>query len=193
MSNPKLTHLVFLLDRSGSMQSIASDIIGGFEAFVDLQRGDEGLCTVTLAQFDNEYEVVYRGIAVGQVPPLALCPRGRTALYDSMGKLITDTAAEINALPEDDKPGTVVVAIMTDGMENAAANGGSQISKPLWSNKLTTTGGNSCTWVPIRMPSRWAGAWVSRTDSPSPTPGVSPANAADGVRERPRLPERQDG
>ncbi len=120
MSNPNLTHLVFLLDRSGSMQSIASDIIGGFEAFVDLQRGGEGLCTATLAQFDNEYEVVYRGIAVGQVPPLALFPRGMTALHDSMGKLITDTAAEINALPEDDKPGTVVVAIMTDGLENAS-------------------------------------------------------------------------
>ncbi len=120
MSNPNLTHLVFLLDRSGSMQSIASDVVGGFEAFVAEQRTGEGLCTATLAQFDNEYEVVYRGIAVGQVPPLALFPRGMTALHDSMGKLITDTAAEINALPEDNKPGTVIVAIMTDGLENAS-------------------------------------------------------------------------
>ena len=120
MSNPKLTHLVFLLDRSGSMQSIASDVVGGFEAFVAEQRTGEGLCTATLAQFDNEYEVVYRGIAIGQVPPLALFPRGMTALHDSMGKLITDTAAEINALPEDNKPGTVIVAIMTDGLENAS-------------------------------------------------------------------------
>lgn len=120
MSNPNLTQLVFLLDRSGSMQSIASDVIGGFEAFVAEQRAGEGLCTATLAQFDDEYEVVYRGIAVGQVPPLALFPRGMTALHDSMGKLITDTATEINALPEDDKPGTVVVAIMTDGLENAS-------------------------------------------------------------------------
>jgi hypothetical protein len=120
MSNPNLTRLVFLLDRSGSMQSIKSDVIGGFDAFLAEQRAGEGLCTVTLAQFDHEYEVVYRGIALGQVPPLALWPRGRTALLDSMGKLITDTAAKINALAEDDKPGTVIVAIMTDGMENAS-------------------------------------------------------------------------
>ena len=120
MSNPNLTRLVFLLDRSGSMQSIKSDVIGGFDAFLAEQRAGEGLCTVTLAEFDHEYEVVYRGIALGQVPPLALWPRGRTALLDSMGKLITDTAAEINALAEDDKPGTVIVAIMTDGMENAS-------------------------------------------------------------------------
>jgi hypothetical protein len=120
MSNPNLTRLVFLLDRSGSMQSIKSDVIGGFDAFLAEQREGEGLCTVTLAQFDDEYEVVYRGIALGQVPALSLSPRGSTALLDSIGRLITDTAAEINALAEDDKPGTVIVAIMTDGMENAS-------------------------------------------------------------------------
>jgi hypothetical protein len=120
MANPNLSHLVFLLDRSGSMQSIKSDVIGGFHAFVTEQRATDGQCVVTLAQFDHEYEVVYQGIPLDQVPPLALSPRGRTALLDSMGKLITDTVAEIDALPEDDKPGTVVVAIMTDGLENAS-------------------------------------------------------------------------
>ena len=121
MSNPNLTWLVFLLDRSGSMQSIKSDVVGGFQAFIAEQRTGEGLCTATLAQFDTEYEVVYHGIALEHVPPLALCPRGGTALHDSMGKLITDTAAEINALAEADKPGTVIVAIMTDGMENSSS------------------------------------------------------------------------
>lgn len=120
MSNPNLTWLVFLLDRSGSMQSIKSDVVGGFDAFVAQQRTGEGQCTVTLAQFDDEYEVVYHDIPLKQVPELALCPRGRTALHDSMGKLITDTAAEIAALAEDDRPGSVIVAIMTDGLENAS-------------------------------------------------------------------------
>jgi len=120
MANPNLSHLVFLLDRSGSMQSIKSDVIGGFHAFLTEQRATDGQCAVTLAQFDHEYEVVYQGIPLDQVPPLALSPRGRTALLDSMGKLITDTVAEIDALPEDDQPGTVVVAIMTDGLENAS-------------------------------------------------------------------------
>lgn len=120
MPNANLTRLAFLLDRSGSMQSIKSDVIGGFDAFLAEQRAGDGLCTVTLAQFDHEYEVVYRGIDLTQVPPLALTPRGRTALLDSMGRLITDTAAEIDALPEQDKPATVIVAIMTDGLENAS-------------------------------------------------------------------------
>jgi hypothetical protein len=121
MPNPDLTWLVFLLDRSGSMQSIKADVIGGFDAFLAEQRAGEGTCAVTLAQFDHEYEVVYRGIALEDVPPLALSPRGRTALLDSMGRLVTDTAAHIDETAEADKPGTVVVAIMTDGMENASA------------------------------------------------------------------------
>jgi len=120
VSNPNLTLIAFLLDRSGSMQSIKSDVVGGFDAFLGEQRAGDGECLVTLAQFDNEYEIVYRSKPLSDVPPLELNPRNSTALLDSMGKLITDTAAEIAALTEENKPGTVVVAIMTDGLENSS-------------------------------------------------------------------------
>lgn len=120
MPNQNLTLIALLLDRSGSMQSIKSDVVGGFDAFLTEQRAGDGECRVTLAQFDNEYEVVYHAVPVGEVPPLELNPRNSTALLDSMGKLITDTAAEIATLSEDDKPGSVIVAIMTDGMENSS-------------------------------------------------------------------------
>jgi hypothetical protein len=69
MSNQNLTLIVFLLDRSGSMQSIKSDVIGGFDAFLTEQRAADGDCRVTLAQFDNEYEVVYRSVPLSDVPP----------------------------------------------------------------------------------------------------------------------------
>ncbi|WP_349304003.1 VWA domain-containing protein [Rhodococcus sp. Q] len=115
-----LTRLVFLLDRSGSMRSIQSDIEGGFAAFIDDQRAAAGRCTVTLAQFDDHFEVVYHDVDLDQVPPLALRPRGRTALLDAIGTLITDVSADVAALPADERPGTVIVAIMTDGLENAS-------------------------------------------------------------------------
>ncbi len=120
MANQKLTLIAFLLDRSGSMQSIKSDVVGGFDAFIAEQRAGDGDCLVTLAQFDTEYEVVYQSVPVAEVPPLALQPRGGTALLDSMGKLITETAAQIDALDENTKPGSVIVAIMTDGLENSS-------------------------------------------------------------------------
>ncbi|HEU5474367.1 MAG TPA: vWA domain-containing protein [Actinophytocola sp.] len=120
MTRADLTRIYFLLDRSGSMQSIKADTEGGFAAFVDEQRDTPGTCQVTLAQFDNVYDVVYTNVPIADVPPLVLQPRGSTALLDAMGKLITDAGAELTALPEGDRPGTVIVAVMTDGHENAS-------------------------------------------------------------------------
>ncbi|NLX00318.1 MAG: VWA domain-containing protein [Actinomycetales bacterium] len=120
MTKPDLTHLYFLLDRSGSMQSIREDTVGGFDAFIAEQRNQPGECRVTLAQFDDRYEVVYADRPVQEVPSLDLQPRGMTALLDAIGRLITDAGASLAALPEDERPGTVIVGIMTDGLENAS-------------------------------------------------------------------------
>jgi len=120
MTDPNRTHIFFLLDRSGSMQSIKSDTEGGFTAFIDEQRRTAGECRVTLAQFDNHYDVVYADRPIADVPALELQPRGSTALLDAMGRLVTDAGATLAALHEDQRPATVIVAIMTDGLENAS-------------------------------------------------------------------------
>ena len=120
MTNPNLTHLYFLLDRSGSMQSIRDDTIGGFDAFIADQRRRPGDCRVTLAQFDDRYEVVYRDLPIAEVPGLDLRPRGRTALLDAIGRLVTEAGAHLASMLEGERPGTVIVGIMTDGFENAS-------------------------------------------------------------------------
>jgi len=120
MTRSDLTHLYFLLDRSGSMQSIKTDTEGGFATFIEEQRRAVGECRVTLAQFDDQYEIVFADTPVADVGRLDLQPRGSTALLDAMGRLITEAGAALAALPEDQRPGSVVVAIMTDGLENAS-------------------------------------------------------------------------
>ncbi|AKU14811.1 vWA domain-containing protein [Luteipulveratus mongoliensis] len=120
MTRSDLTHIYFLLDRSGSMQTIKSDTEGGFNAFIEEQRKADGDCRVTLAQFDDEYDVVYTDKPVADVPPLALQPRRSTALLDAMGRLITESGTTLAGLPEDQRPATIIVAIMTDGLENAS-------------------------------------------------------------------------
>jgi hypothetical protein len=120
MTNPNLTHLYFLLDRSGSMQSIRDDTEGGFDAFIAEQRTQPGECRVTLAQFDDRYEEVYRDVPVADVPPLRLQPRGSTALLDSIGRLLGEAGERLAALPEGERPGVVIVGIMTDGHENSS-------------------------------------------------------------------------
>ena len=120
MTDSTLTHLYFLLDRSGSMQSIRTDTTGGFDAFIEEQRGLPGRCRVTLAQFDDSYEEVYADRDLADVPPLDLVPRGSTALLDALGRLITVAGERLTGLPEADRPGSVIVGVMTDGMENAS-------------------------------------------------------------------------
>lgn len=120
MTDPRKALIAVLLDRSGSMESIKSDTEGGFNAFIDEQRKQPGEARVTLAQFDTEYEVVYSDQPIDQVNRLQLQPRGGTALYDSLGRLITDVGAQLEATPEHERPGTVVVVVMTDGHENSS-------------------------------------------------------------------------
>ena len=120
MTDARKTHIYFLLDRSGSMASIKTATEEGFDSFIAEQRSGDGTCFVSLAQFDTEYEVVFGSTDVAAVPPLVLHPRSSTALLDSMGRLIHDAGVELAALAEDERPGTVIVAIMTDGHENAS-------------------------------------------------------------------------
>ena len=120
MTDKNLTHLYFLLDRSGSMASIRRETEAGFDAFVAEQRRGSGKCRVTLAQFDDEYDEVYAGLDVHAVPPLRLRPRGSSALLDSLGRLITAAGERLAALPEGERPASVVVGVLTDGYENAS-------------------------------------------------------------------------
>lgn len=120
MTNPEYTHIEFLLDRSGSMASIRSDIEGGFDAFIADQATHPGRCTVSLAQFDDRYEIVYSGRDIKAVPPLDLRPRGTTAMLDAIGRSVVSLGERLAALPEADRPGTVIFAVMTDGLENAS-------------------------------------------------------------------------
>lgn len=120
MTDKNLTHLYFLLDRSGSMQSIKDDTQGGFDALIAEHRAMPGRCRVTLAQFDDQYDVVYADRDIADVPPLDLAPRGSTALLDALGRFIVTAGEGLAALPEDERPGSVIVGVMTDGYENAS-------------------------------------------------------------------------
>lgn len=135
MPDKNRTHLAFLLDRSGSMWSIKSDVEGGFDAFIAAQKEAEGTCHVTLAQFNTTYEGVYAAKPVEEVPPLHLAPSGGTALYDSMATLISETAAHLNTFSKKKRPASVIVAIMTDGYENASREWNSAAIKKLVEDK----------------------------------------------------------
>lgn len=125
-TNATPVHISVLLDRSGSMSSIASDIVGGFNSFLDEQRKQPGDARLTVAQFDtvDPFEVVLNGKDLSGVPDMpagAFVPRGGTPLLDAVARLITRIDGEIagradRGLPIEDQ----LVMIITDGCENAS-------------------------------------------------------------------------
>lgn len=120
MTNPNKTAIAVLMDRSGSMALIRSDAEGAVKAYIEDQAKLDGECTVRLAQFDTVYEDVYKSTDIHSVPDYYLRPRGGTALTDGIAKLVTDFGVELSALDENDRPGTVIVVIVTDGQENSS-------------------------------------------------------------------------
>ncbi len=69
------THISVILDRTGSMESIRDDTIGGFNAFLKQQQAEPGYATMTLVQFDSQdpYEVLQRLQVLSNVPELTRC------------------------------------------------------------------------------------------------------------------------
>ena len=121
--NTALSEIAFILDRSGSMQPLVEPAISGFNRFLAEQQAAPGLARLTLVLFDDEYLVPVESIPVAEVVPLdttTYVPRASTALLDAIGRTIDELGARLTALPEESRPGKVIVAILTDGLENAS-------------------------------------------------------------------------
>lgn len=102
---------IFLLDASGSMESVLDDTIGGFNSFVRSQVSLGG--TLTLYTFSNTCTCVYKDTPIEDVIPLTketYVPGGSTALYDAMGRVLTENEPLEGAL----------LVILTDGQENSS-------------------------------------------------------------------------
>ena len=118
-----LQRIAFVLDRSGSMKSCQQAAIEGFNQFLADQQKTDGLAKLTLVLFDDEYLVPISSIPVEEVVSLTddtYQPRGCTALLDAIGQTIDNLGQRLAALAEKDRPGQVIVAILTDGLENAS-------------------------------------------------------------------------
>jgi uncharacterized protein YegL len=121
--NTELTEIAVILDRSGSMEAMAKEAIGGFNSFLKAQQKLPGDARLTLVLFDHEYIVAHDGCPIQQVLPLdehTYVPRGTTALLDAMGRTINTIGERLDKTVESDRPGKVLVVILTDGLENAS-------------------------------------------------------------------------
>jgi len=112
------TEILAVLDRSGSMATIAADAIGGYNTFLKDQQSVDGEARITVALFDDQYDLLYAATPLAEAQPLThmtFVPRGGTALMDAIGRTLQVEGARIEAEGWAEK---VIVCITTDGGEN---------------------------------------------------------------------------
>jgi hypothetical protein len=114
--NNDLTEIVCIVDKSGSMESIRTDAIGGFNQFLKGQKEIPSPANMTIVLFDTEYNLIVDGKDIQTVEPLnnlTYAPSGCTALLDAVGRTIDKVVERLNSMPDDQRPGT-------DGEENSS-------------------------------------------------------------------------
>jgi uncharacterized protein YegL len=111
---PSGTHIIAVLDRSGSMAKRTAEVIEGFNAFVDEQKRIDGPAFMSLVLFNETIQRPFirqpleRFNALDRTNYVA---NGGTALLDAIGAAIS------NAWNKDDR---VIMVIQTDGEENSS-------------------------------------------------------------------------
>ena len=128
-----LLEIIFVIDRSGSMDKIKKNMIGGFNSFIAEQKSVKvGEVKVSAYQFDTPQQggtteafpqPIFEFIDLDLVPDLTeanYTPRGGTALNDAFAMTIKNVGARLANTPEELRPEKVMVITITDGEENSS-------------------------------------------------------------------------
>ena len=117
------TEIVFVLDESGSMSSLKSDTIGGFNSLIEKQKSEDGEAVVSAVLFSTESRVLLDRVPLGEVEELTdkdYCPCGGTALLDAVGGAVKHIGNIHKYARPEDVPEHTLFVITTDGMENSS-------------------------------------------------------------------------
>lgn len=121
--NNNLTELVFVLDRSGSMNGLEQDTIGGFNALIEKQKQEPGKVLISTVLFNQKIQIIHDRVDLDQVPPMTeqdYFPQGCTALLDALGGALHHIGSIHKYAREEDRPGKTIFVIITDGLENSS-------------------------------------------------------------------------
>lgn len=114
------TELVFVVDKSGSMQNLTNDTIGSFNSVMETQKNSDepGNVYVTTVLFNHGRQKVHDRVNINDVAKLTTedyKAEGMTALLDAVGSTISELSAN-----EGISKNKVVFVVITDGYENSS-------------------------------------------------------------------------
>lgn len=119
----KLTELVMILDRSGSMGGLERDTINGYNRMLEKQRAVDGRVLVSTVLFDEHVEMLYDRVPLEELPQMTdktYFVRGCTALLDAVGGAIHHIENRQMRETDEERPEKTILVITTDGLENAS-------------------------------------------------------------------------
>jgi hypothetical protein len=118
----KVTLVTFLLDETGSMESIKGATVDGVNEYLSSLKKDEGdAVLLTLIKWNSErFSPLYEGARIEDTQSLRMedyVPYAMTPLYDTVGRVII----ELDRRLKDTKTKyQMLFVVMTDGHENAS-------------------------------------------------------------------------
>ena len=142
-----LTELVFIIDRSGSMEGLEADTIGGFNSTIEKQKKQEGECYVTTLLFDHECETLHDRVSLEKIKPMTendYVVGGSTALIDAIGSAIEHISDIHKYARAEDVPERTMFVITTDGEENSSFKYTAEQVKRAIESKKRKRVGSSC-------------------------------------------------
>lgn len=110
----------FVLDETGSMSSVKSQTIAGFNEYLETLKSDDNAKDIrfALTKFNSErVNVIYDGVKLDKVEKLTdetYRPAALTPLYDAIGQTVRALETKLNGK----KKQKALVVIQTDGEEN---------------------------------------------------------------------------
>ena len=117
------SHLILVLDSSGSMEEIEGDVKGSFNDFLMKQREAPGKTVFDLFQFNDTANRIVKSVNLADFHDDLMSQyhcSGMTALNDAVCMAIDTVGHEFADMPESERPEHVLFVIITDGMENAS-------------------------------------------------------------------------
>lgn len=121
--NNKLTEMVFIMDRSGSMMGLESSTVSNYKEVLQKQSREDGEVLVTTVLFSDDYNIVHDRCDLKKINLMdesAFRVYGMTALMDAVGNTIIKIQRAQDGMIDSERPGKTIFVIITDGMENSS-------------------------------------------------------------------------
>ncbi len=119
----KLTEIVFIIDKSGSMKGLEKQTVGGINDLIKKQKKKKGEVIISTVFFNEDSVVIHDRVNIKEISKIKKkfynCS-GMTALLDAVGSCISYISKLHKSFSKEFVPDKTLFVIVTDGYENSS-------------------------------------------------------------------------